>query len=134
MGFLKSIFGSGGEDHAGKVVAVYDDTFTSEVLNSDMPVAADFWATWCMPCQVMGGLMSELAREFAGRIKVCKINVDQCRATAQSYNIRSIPTIILFRNGKPVDHIAGLIPKNALTEKFESMCGSGTPPGAESPQ
>ncbi len=122
MGLLKNFFGSGEGERPGKIVTVYDDSFEAEVLKSDIPVVVDFWATWCMPCQVMGGLMSELAREYAGHVKVCKINVDECRATAQTYNIRSIPTIILFKNGKPLEQITGLVPKNGLIERFERFC------------
>lgn len=125
MGFLKRLLGSDDTSKPGKVRPVYDDTFEAEVLKSDVPVVVDFWATWCMPCQVMSGLMSELARENAGQICVLKMNVDQCRVTAQAFGIRSIPTILFFHNGKPVDQVVGLMPKNELAKKFEQMCRLG---------
>jgi thioredoxin len=125
MGFLNKIFKSKSESRSGKVVPIHDDVFEDEVLKSDLPVVVDFWATWCMPCQVMGGLMSELAKEYSERVRVFKMNVDQCRGTAQAFGIRSIPTVIFFKNGKAVDHAVGLMPKDELAKKFERILGSG---------
>ncbi|UCE20524.1 MAG: thioredoxin [Gemmatimonadota bacterium] len=102
---------------------MYDDNFEAEVLKSDLPVVVDFWATWCRPCQVMSGLMSELAKEYAGRVNVYKMNVDQCRGTAQAFGIRSIPTVILFKSGAAVDRVVGLMPKDELAKKFDALCG-----------
>lgn len=122
MGFLKRLFHSKGDAKPGKVNPLYDDTFEAEVLKSELPVVVDFWATWCMPCQVMSGLMSELAREYAGRVNVFKMNVDQCRGTSQAFGIRSIPTVIFLKGGKAVDQVTGLMPKDALAKKFDALC------------
>lgn len=121
MGFLKRLFGSDGAPKPGKVSAIYDDEFEIKVLKSDRPVVVDFWATWCRPCQVMSGLVNEVAKEYASRINVFKMNVDQCRATAQTFGIRSIPTVLFFCNGKPVDQVVGLIPKDELVKKFARL-------------
>ena len=125
MGLLNRILKSKNEPKPGKVVALYDESFEDEVLKSDLPVVIDFWATWCMPCQVMGGLMSELAKEYSEQVKVFKMNVDQCRGTAQAFGIRSIPTVLFFKNGEAVDHVVGLMPKDELAKKFERVCGTG---------
>ena len=121
MGILNKLFGSGGPEKPGKVNAIFDEDYEMEVMKSDLPVVVDFWATWCMPCQVMGGLMSELAKEYAEKVKVFKMNVDQCRETAQSFGIRSIPTVIFFHHGKPVDQVVGLLPKDELMRKFDAL-------------
>jgi thioredoxin 1 len=113
----------------GKVVAVHDDAFAAEVLKSEAPVVVDFWATWCMPCQVMGGLMSELTKECAGRIRVMKMNVEENRETAQRLSIRSIPTVLFFKEGRPVDQVVGLMPKNDLAEKFERLLSANEDTG-----
>lgn len=122
MGILNKLFGSGGPPKPGKVNAIFDEDFEMEVLKSELPVVVDFWATWCMPCQVMGGLMSELAKEYAEKVKVFKMNVDQCRGTAQTFGIRSIPTVICFYDGKPIDQVVGLLPKDELAQRFERLC------------
>ncbi len=121
MGFLRNLFGSSGKPKPGKVITVYDDTFEAEVLRNNLPVVVDFWASWCMPCQVMSGLMSELAKEYADKIKVAKMNVDQCMNTAQAFGICSIPTVIFFSNGKVVDQVVGLMPKGDLIRRFDRL-------------
>src|SRR5512136_2045156 len=99
---------------------VDDKNFASEVLNADLPVLVDFWATWCGPCRSIGPIVEELANEFTGRIKVTKLNVDENPATPSQYGVRGIPTLILFKEGKILEQIVGAVPKarlKALVEK-----------------
>jgi len=126
MGLLNKLFGSDKTPKPGKANAIFDEDFETDVLKSDLPVVVDFWATWCMPCQVMSGLMSELAKEYAEKVKVVKMDVDQCRGTAQTFGIRSIPTVIFFKNGKPVDQVTGLLPKDELAKKFDGLIDSAS--------
>ena len=91
-----------------------DDNFEGEVLKSDKPVLVDFWAPWCGPCKAIGPIVEELAEQFKDSIKVMKLNVDDSQKTAINYNVRSIPTIILFKNGAILDTLVGLVPKERL--------------------
>lgn len=100
-------------------VEVNDHNFTTEVLNSKDPVLIDFWAPWCGPCRLVGPMVEEIAGEYAGRLKVGKLNVDENGNTAYKYGIRSIPTIMLFRGGRPVDQIVGAVPKHVLKNMIE---------------
>jgi thioredoxin 1 len=92
------------------------------VLESDIPVMVDFWAPWCRPCLIAAPVLEKMAGEFAGRLKVCKLNVDQARSTAMKYGIRSIPTLIIYKDGKVVDQIVGVSPdyEAQLRRKIES--------------
>ena len=90
------------------------DNFDSEVLKSDIPVLVDFWATWCGPCQMMAPVVAEIARDWEGKIKVGKIDVDAQPELAMKYGIMSIPTLILFKDGKPVKQTMGFQPKEAI--------------------
>lgn len=101
------------------LVHVNDKNFASEVLNSDLPVLVDFWATWCGPCRSIGPIVEELAKEFIGRVKVTKLNVDESPATPSQYGVRGIPTLILFRGGKILDQIIGAVPKARLKALIE---------------
>lgn len=116
MGWLSRLAGG---NQRGKITEVDDATFQDEVLQSDVPVLVDFWAPWCAPCQVMGGLLRDLVPGFEGRLKVVKHNVDQGPQTAQAYGIRSIPTVIIFKNGRAVDKFVGLLQLNPLKERLE---------------
>lgn len=94
-----------------KVVHVTDANFDGEVLKADKPVLVDFWAAWCGPCRAIAPIIDELARDFDGKAKISKMNVDENPATPGKYGIRAIPTLILFKNGKVLDQITGAVGK-----------------------
>ncbi len=96
------------------VTAVTDATFDSEVKKSDMPVLVDFWAEWCGPCRQVAPILEELSKEFAGQLKVVKLDVDSNPGIAQAYNIRGIPSLLLFKNGQVAGQKVGALPKNQL--------------------
>ena len=97
-----------------KVMAFTDANFDSEVLQSDIPVLVDFWATWCAPCKAIAPLVDAIADEYAGKVKVGKVNVDESQATPGKYGVRGIPTIILFKGGAVVDQVVGAVPKSQI--------------------
>ena len=90
------------------------DNFEQEVLNSDVPVIIDFWATWCMPCKMLAPVIEELAEEANGAYKVGKIDVDRSPSLAAQFGVMSIPTVIVFKNGKAAEKSVGVVPKNQL--------------------
>ena len=98
---------------------VNDKNFAEEVLNADLPVLVDFWATWCGPCRSISPIIEELAKEFTGRVKVTKLNVDESPATPSQYGVRGIPTLIIFKGGKILDQIIGAVPKARLIAMIE---------------
>jgi thioredoxin 1 len=100
-----------------KPVEITESNFTQEVLKSDKPVLIDFWAEWCGPCKMIAPVVEELAREYDGKLKVGKLDVDNHQAVAGQYGIRSIPTLLIFKGGKVVDQIVGAVPKKILAEK-----------------
>ena len=100
----------------GAEVTVTNDNFKAEVLDSDIPVLADFWAEWCVPCKMVGPILEQMAEEYEGKIKVVKINVDEEGELASNYNIVSIPTILLFHNGAVAKQQIGAVPKKVLEE------------------
>jgi thioredoxin 1 len=100
----------------GAEVTVTNDNFKAEVLESDIPVLADFWAEWCVPCKMVGPILEQMAEEYKGKLKVAKINVDQEGDLAFNYKIQSIPTILLFHNGEVAKQQIGAVPKKALEE------------------
>lgn len=89
-------------------IVLTDDNFDEEVLQSKNPVLVDFWAPWCGPCKIIAPVVEELAGEFSGRLKVCKLDIDQAQATAARYDIQSIPTLIVFKNGRVRQRLTGL--------------------------
>lgn len=97
-----------------------DANFKSEVLESDIPVLVDFYADWCGPCKMIAPSVAELAEEYQGVFKIGKLNVDQEQQTAEKFRVMSIPTLIFFKDGQPVDTVVGAVPKKALQEKIES--------------
>ncbi len=97
---------------------VTDETFNQEVLKSDTPTLVDFWAVWCGPCRMVAPVVDEIAREQAGKLKVMKLDVDENQNTAMVYGVMSIPTLILFKNGQPVERIVGFRPKGDMEKKI----------------
>jgi thioredoxin 1 len=100
---------------------VTDATFEAEVINSTLPVMVDLWAPWCGPCQMVSPVVEELAGEYEGRINFAKLNVDENPMTASRYSIRSIPTLLVFKGGAPVDQIVGFRPKAELSKRLDSI-------------
>jgi thioredoxin 1 len=99
-----------------KEVTVTGDNFAQEVLEAEVPVLADFWAEWCVPCKMMGPILAELADELDGKVKVAKINVDDAGELATHYNIVSIPTLVLFQKGEMVKQQIGAVPRKVLDQ------------------
>ena len=100
----------------GAEVIVTGENFKKEVLDSDIPVLADFWAEWCVPCKMVGPILEQMAEEHKGKIKIAKINVDEENELAVNYEVRSIPTILLFHKGNVAKHQIGAVPKKVLEE------------------
>ena len=105
------------------VIEATDGNFEQEVLNSDVPTIIDFWAVWCGPCRQIAPALDELADEFSGKVKVAKLNIDQNPEVAQKYGIRSIPTLVIVKNGAEVDRHIGAGPKAKLKSLFDRALG-----------
>ena len=103
------------------LVHVTDASFESDVLQSEVPALIDFWAAWCGPCKMIAPLLEELSNEYAGRIKVCKIDVDSNPQTAAKYNVRGIPTLLVFKNGSIEATKVGALSKSQLVEFVDSF-------------
>ncbi|HTZ39780.1 MAG TPA: thioredoxin [Syntrophales bacterium] len=101
------------------VIHVNEGTFDTEVLKSDKPALVDFWAPWCGPCRAIAPVLEELANEYKGKITVAKVNVDENRKLAGNHGVMSIPMMILFKNGKVLDKLIGLVPKERLKELMD---------------
>ena len=101
-----------------KPVEVNDSNFQTEVVNSQTPVLVDFWATWCGPCKMIAPIVEELAKEYDGRLKIGKLDVDANPAVSMQYGIRSIPTLLIFKGGMVVEQIVGAMPKRQLVDKL----------------
>jgi len=105
------------------VLEVSDATFDQEVLKSEQPVLVDFWAVWCGPCKAIAPTVDAVAAKYAGQLKVAKVNVDQNGATPSRYNIRGIPALLFFKDGKVVDQIEGWKPQDVVEEKIQKILG-----------
>ena len=101
-----------------KPVQVDDQTFQNEVIKSTTPVLVDFWAIWCGPCKMIAPIVEELAKEYDGKLKVAKMDVDANPQTAMQFGIRSIPTLLVFKGGQVVEQIIGAVPKRHLLDKL----------------
>lgn len=106
-----------------KATPVTDSDFEQKVLKSKRPVLVDFWATWCKPCLAVAPILDELSEEYDGKVDFVKLDVDHNAKTASSYGIMSIPSLIIFKNGKPVSHIVGLRPKGELKKSLDAALG-----------
>ena len=102
------------------IVHVTDSSFEAEVLNAAEPVLVDFWATWCGPCKMIAPILDDLAKTYSGRVKICKMDVDGNKATPAKFNIRGIPTLMLFKDGNMEAMKVGALSKTQLTEFLES--------------
>ncbi len=105
----------------GKPTAVSDGDFDAEVLQADVPVLVDFWADWCGPCKMVAPVVEELASDYDGKVKFAKVDVDANPVIAGTYGIRSIPTLLFFKNGKPVQQVVGAVPKHVLQEEIDAI-------------
>lgn len=102
-------------------VILTDQNFAEEVLKYDGPVLVDFWAPWCGPCRVVGPVVEEIAKDYEGKAKVGKLNVDDNQTTAQKYGVMSIPTLGFFKGGEMVDQLIGVQPKETITEHLDKV-------------
>ena len=106
-----------------KYITLTDANFEEEVLGSDQPVLVDFWAEWCGPCRMIAPIVEELADDFEGRARVGKVDVDENAKVATQYNVRSIPTLLFFKDGEVVDQVVGATSKKNLAKKLEALSG-----------
>jgi thioredoxin 1 len=110
---------------------VTDATFQSAVLEAELPVLVDFWATWCAPCRAVAPILEELAETYAGKLLVAKVDVDESPRTAQAYRIRSIPTLAVFEGGRALEQVAGALPRAQLVALLERHVSTLKPPTIE---
>ncbi len=103
------------------VIQVGDSNFEEEILKSDVPALVDFWASWCAPCRAIAPIVEEMAKNYAGKVKVAKLNVDENPSTPGKYGVRGIPTLILFKDGEVVDQVVGAVPKSQIVNLIEKV-------------
>ena len=103
-----------------KAFEVTDSSFESDVVGATTPVVVDFWAVWCGPCRMVAPIVDELATEYEGKVGFAKLNVDENPEVSMKYGIRSIPTLLVFKDGKPVDQIVGALPKKEMQKRVEA--------------
>ncbi len=108
----------------GEPIEVNETTWDDEVINSELPVLVDFWAEWCGPCKMIAPAVHDLALEYDGKLNVAKLDVDSAPNIAMKYRVTSIPMLLFFKEGKPVDQIIGAVPKGALKKKIDAVLGS----------
>ena len=106
---------------AENLIEFTDDNFDTEVLNSDLPVLVDFWAEWCGPCKMIAPIVEEIAGDYAGKVKVGKVNVDFNNQVAMQYGIRGIPALLVFKGGSVANQIVGAVPKNNITQILDEV-------------
>jgi len=102
-------------------IQLTDATFDQEVIKSVLPVLVDFWAPWCGPCKMIAPVIEELAKEYEGKVKVCKLNTDESPESASAYKISAIPTVLLFKGGKLVQELVGLQPKEEIKRRLDEL-------------
>lgn len=107
----------------GNLIEFTDQNFEQEVLKSGVPVLVDFWAPWCGPCRMIAPVVEELAGEYAGSVKIGKLNIDESPNAAQQYGVASIPTLMIFKGGQPIDQVVGVQPKSRLQQKLDEAKG-----------
>lgn len=103
----------------GNVLELNDSTFEAEVVNSEIPVLVDFWATWCGPCRKLGPVVDEIAEAYDGKVKFVKVNVEESLETAKKYSVSGLPSLLVFKNGEAVERMAGLMPKSTIISNIE---------------
>ena len=106
---------------AENLIEITDDNFDTEVLKSNLPVLVDFWAEWCGPCKMIGPIVEEIAGDYAGKVKVGKVNVDFNNQVAMQYGIRGIPALLVFKGGAVANQIVGAVPKNNITQILDEV-------------
>ena len=104
-----------------KPVTITDENFQKEVIKSELPVIIDFWAAWCAPCRMIAPIVEEIALEYDGKLKVGKLDVDNNQETSIKYGVRSIPTLLIFKNGQLKDTIIGAVPKSHIVQRLSNV-------------